>query len=181
MPIVTAMTASLAPARAAPPKPPSLVREQPQDARLVAGLIERAFGPGRYAKAAERLREHNQPLLDISFTAWSDRRLVGCVRMWPVHIGEAPAVFLGPFAVEAEFRSLGLGAALIRRACAAAAEAGHGLVLLVGDRPYFEPLGFRPVPPKRIALPGPVDPARVLTLALKPGADEDLAGPVRAG
>ena len=101
--------------------------------------------------------------------------------MWPVHIGETPAVFLGPFAVEAECRSLGLGAALIRRACAAAAEAGHGLVLLVGDRAYFEPLGFRPVAPKRIVLPGPVDPARVLTLALKPGADEDLAGPVRAG
>jgi len=175
------MTLSLAPARAAPPKLPMLLPEQPADARAVADLIERAFGPGRYAKAAERLRERNTPMLDISFVAWSEARLVGCVRMWPVHVGQTPAVFLGPFAVEPEFRSLGLGAALIRKACAAAADAGHPLILLVGDASYFEPLGFRKVAPGRIVLPGPVDPSRVLTLALTPGADDDLAGPVTAG
>jgi predicted N-acetyltransferase YhbS len=175
------MTSSLAPARAAPPKLPTLTPEQPADAVAVADLIERAFGPGRYAKTAERLREGNAPLLDISFVAWSGERLAGCVRMWPVHIGPTPAVFLGPFAVEPEFRSLGLGAALIRRACAAAAEAGHGLILLVGDAPYFEPLGFTKIARGRIALPGPVDPNRVLTLALTPGADQDLSGLVRAG
>ena len=157
------MTMSPAPARAAPPKLPQLLPERPADARVVADLIERAFGPGRYAKAAERLREHNTPLLDISFIARSDERLVGCVRMWPVRIGETPAVFLGPFAVEPEFRSLGLGAALIRKACAAAKDAGHALILLVGDAPYFEPLGFRKVAAGRIVLPGPVDP--------RPGAD----------
>jgi predicted N-acetyltransferase YhbS len=175
------MTMSLAPARAATPKLPDLQPERPADARAVAQLIERAFGPGRYAKAAERLREGNTPLLDISFVAWSDARLVGCVRMWPVHIGATPAVFLGPFAVEPEFRSLGLGAALIRRACAAAKAAGHDLILLVGDAPYFSPLGFGKVAPGRIVLPGPVDPNRVLTLALTPGADEALAGAVTAG
>lgn len=175
------MTALMAPARAAPPKFPMLQPERPADAVSVAGLINRAFGPGRYAKAAERLRERNTPLLDISFVAWSDERLVGCVRMWPVHVGSAPAVFLGPFAVEPEFRSLGLGAALIRKACAATSEAGRMLILLVGDAPYFEPFGFRKVPPARIVLPGPVDPNRVLTLALALGADENLTGPVTAG
>jgi predicted N-acetyltransferase YhbS len=175
------MISSLAPSRTSPPDFPTLAPERPQDARLVDGLIARAFGPGRYAKAAERLREHNAPLPDVSFAAWSEGRLAGCVRLWPVHVGPTPAVFLGPFAVEPEFRSLGLGAALIRKACAAAAEAGHRLVLLVGDAAYFEPLGFRKVPPGRIVLPGPVDPGRVLTLALAPGADADLAGPVSAG
>ena len=175
------MTPSLAPARAVPPKHPILLPEQPADAPLVAGLIERAFGPGRYAKAAERLREGNSPILDISFVAWSDEQLVGCVRMWPAHIGAKAAVFLGPFAVEPAFRSLGLGAALIREACAAAGRAGHDLIVLVGDEPYFAPLGFRKAPPGRIRMPGPVDPNRVLTLALTPGADEDLAGPVTAG
>ena len=152
--------------------------ERRKDAPLVTDLIDRAFGPGRYAKAAERLREHNTPLLDISFCAWRDGRLVGCVRMWPILIGERPAVFLGPFAVEPEFRSLGLGATLIRRAVAASAEAGHAMILLVGDAPYFEPLGFRKVPPGRITLPGPVDPNRVFSLALVPGGDDDLAGAV---
>jgi predicted N-acetyltransferase YhbS len=172
------MTLSLATARATAPKHPILLPEQPRDAAGVAGLIERAFGPGRYAKAAERLREHNSPLLDISFVAWLDDKLVGCVRMWPILVGEQPAVFLGPFAVEPEFRSLGLGAALIRQACKASGQAGHALILLVGDGPYFEPLGFRKVPSGRLTLPGPVDPKRVLTLALVPGADDDLSGAV---
>lgn len=172
------MTLSLAPTRATAPKQPILLPEQPRDAAGVADLIARAFGPGRYAKAAERLREHNAPLLDISFVAWLDGRRVGCVRMWPILVGARPAVFLGPFAVEPEHRSLGLGATLIRQACTASAQAGHALVLLVGDAAYFEPLGFRKVPPGRLTLPGPVDPGRVLTLALTPGADDDLSGAV---
>src|SRR6185312_11146647 len=141
---------------------PPLVAEHPKDAAPVEALIARAFGPGRYAKAAERLRETNRPLLDISVVAWAEGVLVGCVRMWPILIGETPAVLLGPFAVDPAWRSQGLGAALIERAVAATAAAGHGLILLVGDEPYFGPLGFEIVPPGRITMPGPVDPRRVM-------------------
>jgi predicted N-acetyltransferase YhbS len=144
----------------------------------VTGLIDRAFGPGRYAKTAERLREHNSPLLDISFVARLDGKIVGCVRMWPILVGGRPAVFLGPFAVEPEYRSLGLGASLIRQACMASGPAGHALILLVGPAAYFEPLGFRQVPPGRLVMPGPVDPKRMFSLALVPGADDDLSGAV---
>ena len=157
---------------------PPLVLEQAKDAQAVAALIERAFGPGRYVKAAERLREHNHPLLDISHVAWSDGALVGCVRMWPIRIGARPAVLLGPFAVDEAWRSRGLGAALILRACEAAEAAGHGLILLVGDAPLFAPHGFQVVPPGRIAMPGPVDPARVMFRRLKGGAAADPAGTV---
>lgn len=159
---------------------PPLVRERREDADAVAALIERAFGPGRYAKAAERLREGNHPLLDISFVAWSGGELVGCVRMWPIRIGAAPAVLLGPFAVDEAWRSRGLGAALIERACRATKAAGHDPILLVGDAPYFEPLGFSAAPRGRLLMPGPVDPDRVMLRAFKPGAD-DVAGAVLPG
>ena len=139
-------------------------------------LIAEAFGPGRFVKAAERLRETNRPDLALSFLAWVDGRAVGCVRMWPVSVGGVPAVLLGPFAVDAAYRSRGLGAALIERACAAAAEAGHGMVVLVGDGDYFRPLGFAPAPDVR--MPGPVDQKRVLARALRPGAADTLAGMV---
>jgi predicted N-acetyltransferase YhbS len=157
---------------------PPLVPEQIEDAHAVDTLIERAFGPGRYAKAAERLREHNRPLLDISFTAWCGNELVGCVRMWPIVIGDEPAVLLGPFAVEPDWRSRGLGAALIHQACHAAKAAGHALIFLVGDEPYFGPLGFQVVPRGRIQMPGPVDPARVMFRAF--GGGPVLAGEVKA-
>ena len=48
---------------------------------------------------------------------------------------------------------------------------GFSLVLLVGDMPYYGRFGFNPVPPGQITLPGPVDPARLLSLELVPGRD----------
>jgi predicted N-acetyltransferase YhbS len=157
----------------------TLLAEQPADAPLVEALIDRAFGPGRYAKAAERLREGRRPLPALSIVAWSEGAVVGAVRQWPVTIGETPAILLGPFAVEEAWRRQGLGAALIGAAGDAAARAGHARILLVGDEPYFGPLGFAAAPARRIVLAGPVDQRRVLVRALRPGAADNLEGPVR--
>jgi predicted N-acetyltransferase YhbS len=158
------------------PAPPELLRERPMDARLVDALIARAFGPGRFAKSAERLREGNRPNLDLSFVAWAGGEAVGCVRLWPVTVGTVPALLLGPFAVDSVHRRQGLGATLINRACEAAAEAGHALIVLVGDAGYFGPLGFSAAP--GVVMPGPVDRRRVLARALQPGGITDLAGAV---
>jgi predicted N-acetyltransferase YhbS len=147
---------------------PSLTRERPEDADAVAALVLRAFGPGRYAKAAERLREGGAPDYELSFLAWDADRLVGCVQLWRVTVGGAPAILLGPIAVEPAYRHHGLGGALIDRACAAAAEAGHRLIVLVGDMPLFGPHGFAPA--AKVVMPGPVDQRRVLARVLAPGA-----------
>src|SRR5262245_43576190 len=76
---------------APPAKPaglePVLKAERPEDLPLIDALIERAFGPGRFVKTAERLRECNTPRRDLSLVAWSGGEAVGCVRMWPIHIG----------------------------------------------------------------------------------------------
>ena len=158
----------------------TLAPERAADAPLADALIARAFGPGRYAKAAERLREGNEPIATLSFMAWIDGRAVGCVRIWPIFIGDTAALLLGPIAVEESKRSLGIGAALIRRACEAARTAGHKLVLLVGDEAYFGAFRFAAAPARRVKMPGPVNQARVLVTALAPGAADDLAGSVRA-
>ena len=154
--------------------------ERPQDAARVDRLIADAFGPGRYAKAAERLREGAAPALDLSLIAWDGDEAVGCVRLWPIRIGGTDALLLGPFAVAGSRRSQGLGAALVERSCAAAQAAGHGLVLLVGDEAYFGRVGFEAVPAGRVTLPGPVDRRRLLWRALKPGAHDGVSGEARA-
>ena len=110
--------------------------------------------------------------------AWDGRALVGSVRQWTVKVGDAPAIFLGPIAVEEAYRSHGVGAALVELACAAAADAGHGVIVLVGDMPFFGPLGFAPA--QGVVMPGPVDQSRVLARALTPGADVRLKGLVVA-
>ena len=160
---------------------PILKAERPEDQPLIDALIEGAFGPGRFVKTAERLRERNTPRRDLSLVAWANDAAVGCVRMWPIHIGDSPAVLLGPFAVDDAWRSQGLGGQLIEEACAAAARAGVGVVLLVGDEPYFRKFGFETVPQGRAVLPGPVDARRVLWRVLRPGVAEGVEGVVRAG
>lgn len=160
---------------------PVLAVETPEDLPAIERLVDAAFGPGRFAKAAERLRETNHVLYGLSVTAKDGEALAGCVRQWPVRVGGRPAVFLGPIAVDPAWRHHGLGGALVERACEAAQDAGHDLILLVGDLPFFGPHGFEMLPPNRVSLPGPADPRRVLARALKPGALEGLEGRVEPG
>lgn len=79
-------------------------------------------------------------------------------------------MLLGPLAVHPDFAKRGAGRGLVRAALAAARDQGHTLVLLVGDEPYYGPLGFRRVDPTRVTLPGPVNPLRVMLAELVPGA-----------
>jgi predicted N-acetyltransferase YhbS len=51
-------------------------------------------------------------------------------------------------------------------------------VLLVGDAPYYERLGFRPVPPRQLIMPGPVDPERLLACELLEGALASAKGKI---
>ena len=74
----------------------------------------------------------------------------------------------------------GYGKALAKEGIARALAQGFRLVVLVGDMPYYGRFGFVPVPRGQIALPGPVDPARLLALELAPGALGNAAGLVQA-
>jgi len=150
--------------------------ERPDDATLIDALLARAFGPGRHAKAADRLREGNQLIPELSFTAWEGERLAGSVRMWPVTIAETPVVFLGPIAVEADLRKHRIGQTLVEMACEASAKAGWKAVLLVGDAPYFQRVGFEAGPARGVVMPGPVDQRRVLLKALREGGSDGLGG-----
>ena len=152
--------------------------EWPQDAGPIERLHERAFGPGRFARTAFRLRERATETPDLCFTALVGTLIVGSVRVSPILVGQDPGLMLGPLAVEPAFEKRGIGAALTARALDAARAGGHRLVLLVGDEPYYARFGFRRAPAGRLAMPAPVDPARLLVAELVPGALEAAAGRV---
>src|SRR5262245_6290047 len=115
----------------------TILTETPGDAAAIGRLLERTFGPGRYAKSAYRLREGSRHMLELSFTAWVGTLLVGSVRLSPIRVGTTPALLLGPLTVEPPFRERGIGYALIERALAQAKARGYRLVVLVGDEPYY--------------------------------------------
>jgi len=165
---------------AAPLPALTLQFEQPQDGPAVDDLIARAFGPGRFTKVSERVREIATFAPELSVCAWSQERLLGCARMWRIRVGGRPVMFLGPFAVEQGERSAGFGARMIARACEAAQAAGETHVLLVGDLAYFSRVGFERTAGREVVLPGPVDQNRVLVRALTPDAGE-ISGLVTGG
>lgn len=143
-------------------------------------LLDRAFGPARFEKTCERVREGRMPAKGLAFVALRGRKVVGTVRLWNVAAGPGrPALVLGPLAVDADLRSLGIGAMLMKHALAAAAAIGHGAVLLVGDAPYYERFGFRRDLTEGLWMPGPVERERFLGLELVQGALSDAFGLVQ--
>lgn len=153
--------------------------ERPEDAPLIEALNETAFGPGRFAKSAYRLREGVSQVKELAFVAIENGKVRGSVRFWPVMIGGHAALMLGPLAVESDQRGRGIGVALMERALEEARGGDFDAVILVGDEPYYARVGFSKLPPGRIRFPGPVDPSRILGLSLKPGAALNLSGEVR--
>jgi predicted N-acetyltransferase YhbS len=153
--------------------------EDDRDAPAIDALVERSFGPGRYAKSAYRLREGVHAESGLSFVAIEDGALRGSVRFWPVFVGREPALLLGPLAVENAQRGRGMGIALMNSGIEEARRLGHRAIILVGDLPYYSRVGFQALKRGSVQFPGPVDPARILGLALVDGALETLTGPVR--
>jgi len=155
----------------------SIVLDAPEHADAVEALYDDVFGPGRFAKTAERLREGNEKIADASLVAIDSEGVTGVVRVWPVTVGEkGRAAFLGPIAVAERRRGNGVAFKLMERAIGVCREQGYAAVILVGDLDYYERFGFRPTG-GQFYLPGPVDQRRVLIRDLADRAAK-LEGPL---
>jgi len=158
----------------------SLNAEMPGDFWEVEALFDLCFAPGREALSSYRLRDGVAPVSGLSLVARDGQGvLAGAIRYWPVLVGKAPALLLGPIAVHPTRQGEGLGAVLIRDSLALAR--GHPLsgdrVLLVGDAPYYGRFGFHRL--EGVLMPPPTNPDRVLGGALVPDAWQGVVGAVR--
>lgn len=151
------------------------------DLAAIDRLEANAFGPGRFARTAYRLREGAQPDWGLSFVARVGPLMVGANRMTGITCGGRGALLLGPLTVEPAFHARGIGAALVARSLDEARAGGHRLVILVGDELYYARFGFFRAPPGRLALPGPVDAARLLVCELAAEAFAGVEGAVGRG
>lgn len=156
--------------------------ESRDDIQARETLLDAAFGRAeRLARTCERLREDRLPADGLSFAATDDGRLIGTLRFWHVSAGpRRSALMLGPLAVDADYRSAGIGGQLMRVGLSRAEALGHACVLLVGDAPYYERFGFSAALTTRLWLPGPYARERFLGLELRAGALAGAAGLVNA-
>ena len=154
--------------------------ERPVDALAREALLDVAYGAERHRKPSCRLRKGRKPANGLSLVALEKGRILGTVRLWHVTAGRGrPALLLGPLAVHPDAQKQGIGAALMRRALAEAAQRGHAAVLLVGDAGYYSRFGFSAEKTQALRLSG-ADPARLLAVELTPDALTGAHGVIAA-
>ncbi|MFY9958666.1 GNAT family N-acetyltransferase [Bradyrhizobium sp.] len=144
--------------------------EQASDVVAREALLDACFSANRRQRTCQRLRDGRAPAEGLALSAVAQGRLVGTVRLWHVSAGGTRALMLGPLAVDETCRKLGVGAALITRALAAAKARGHRAVILLGDAAYYARFGFSTAKTGELSLPGPFERDRLLGLELSDGA-----------
>ncbi|MGF1476503.1 MAG: GNAT family N-acetyltransferase [Geminicoccaceae bacterium] len=153
--------------------------EEPHHLPAVETLLDACFGHDRYNKPVYALRRTLVPLPELCFIALVDGELKASIRFWRIAAGDQPALLLGPLGVDPARRGQGMGRALVRMGLAKAEELGFALCFLTGDATYYRQFGFETVDPA-VWLKGE-ESARLLGLALKPGALNGVSGELHAG
>ena len=154
--------------------------ERASDVAAREALLDACFGANRHTRTCQRLRDGRAPAEGLALSAVRQGRLVGTVRLWHVSAGGIPALILGPLAVDSAFRKLGIGAALMDHALAAAKARGHRAVVLLGDAPYYARFGFSAAKTGELKLPGAFERDRLLGLELSEGALDGAWGMIAA-
>jgi predicted N-acetyltransferase YhbS len=160
-----------------------IIPETPElHAEAIEDLFDRTFGPGHFAKTAERLREHSASIPEVNRVAVLDGEVVGVCRVWPLVVGPArmKALFYGPVAVARSHRGDRLGLTITGEALEAGKAAGWPAAVLIGAPAYFGEIGFVVTPRGKLRFPGPQDQTRVMVRDLAGDASQ-LEGLVTAG
>lgn len=153
--------------------------ENASDLDWIENLHEVSFGPGRFARAAFRVRERFAIDPSLCFIAELDGQRAASVRMTPISVSGRNGYLLGPLMTDPSFRKQGAGRSLVKHACdLALAVPSVEFVLLVGDFAYYGPLGFVRTQPYAVRFPGPVDPTRVLVHSGDPEMSQILSGDI---
>jgi predicted N-acetyltransferase YhbS len=164
-----------------PDAAPFVIRaERASDVVAREALLDACFGVNRHMRTCQRLRDGRAPAEGLALSVVRQGRLVATVRLWHVSAGGIPALVLGPLAVDPSCRKLGIGAALMNHALAAAKRLGHGAVILLGDAPYYARFGFSALKTGGLSLAGPFERERLLGCELREGALDGAGGMIVA-
>ncbi|MEM5501558.1 N-acetyltransferase [Ahrensia kielensis] len=147
--------------------------------QTIERLHETVFGPGRFTRAAFRVREQGSHDPELSFVATQpDGKMIGSVRLtWvTTSVSRSKGLLLGPLCVVPNLQKQGVGKALVAKCVEAAKQVNADYLMLVGDQPYYGPLGFDVVAKRNVLMPGPVDLNRLLVCPLGGFDPSGMAG-----
>ncbi|WP_159930614.1 MULTISPECIES: GNAT family N-acetyltransferase [Nocardia] len=117
--------------------------ETSADIPVIRRIDLAAFDTALEADLVEALRTDPAWIEGLSIvTTDHDGAPVGHALLTRCHIGDTPALCLGPVAVWPEHQNTGAGTAAIRAALHAAAEQGEHFVTVLGHADYYPRFGF---------------------------------------
>lgn len=119
-------------------------RETPSDVDAIFAVHREAFETELEAELVTSLRADEGWLPALSLVALDGDDVVGHVVCTRAHIGETPALGLGPLGVLPDRQSSGVGTALMHAVLGAAEALDEPIVVLLGHKDYYPRFGFRP-------------------------------------
>lgn len=151
--------------------------ETEADLTAIRAVNLAAFPTSEEADLVEALRADPAAWLPgLSWLAQApDGTIAGFALLTRCHVGDVPALALGPCAVRPDHQRQGAGSAAIHSALRAAREQGENLVLVLGHAEYYPRFGFTPASGHAIRPPFDVSDEHMMALAFDP------ACPVPAG
>jgi putative acetyltransferase len=129
--------------------------ERAADVEAVDRLHELAFGRLLEADLLRALRRDPGWIPGLSLVAEEEGRPIGHVCCTRGDVAGAPALGLGPIAVEPVRQGRGIGSALVHGVLAAADASAEGVVCLLGEPAFYGRFGFVASGSLGIAAPDP--------------------------
>ena len=124
-------------------------------------LLDDAFGTDRHMRTAYLLRKGMTAIDHLSFGILDDNALLASIQCWPVRVGMADLILVGPVAVATHCQNKGLGTELMQLMLNAATPQDAPMVM-IGDPEYYGRFGFEAKDTSGWTLPGPWEPRRLL-------------------
>ena len=117
--------------------------ETDADIAAIREILLAAFDTAEEADLVDALRQDPAWIDALSLVALDDAgALVGYVLLTRAHIGDTPALCLGPCAVLPQYQKTGVGSSAIRAAFEAARARGEHFVTVLGHPEYYPRFGF---------------------------------------
>lgn len=108
----------------------------------IRGVTLAAFHTAEEADLVDALRDDPAWIPDLSVVATDEERLIGHALFTRCHIGDVPALCLGPCSVLPTYQRFGAGSAAVRFGLQAAKRLGEEFVVVLGHPSYYPRFGF---------------------------------------
>ncbi|CAM3075465.1 N-acetyltransferase [Saccharomonospora xinjiangensis] len=128
-------------------------QETSADVAAVHAVHLAAFETSLEAKLVDTLRTDPAWIDEFSMVVEGPDGLAGHALLTRCHIGDVPALGLGPVGVLPEWQSKGAGSAAIVALLREAEQAGESFVVVLGHPPYYPRFGFERASTYGISLP----------------------------